>query len=99
MLHALQRQRASIAQTYVAITGQRAVGYYSLVVGSVTPEDAPDRLKKGILRHPNPAIVLARLAVDPDWQGRAGARPIERTVPWGQGARRVAERTVPFAVQ
>lgn len=69
-LHALQSQRASIAQTYVALTGQRPVGYYTLVVGSVTHEDAPERLKKGIPRHPIPVIVLARLAIDRDWQGR-----------------------------
>jgi GNAT superfamily N-acetyltransferase len=53
----------------VAITGQRAVGYYTLV-GSVTHEDAPERLKKGIPRHSIPVIVLARLAIDRDWQGR-----------------------------
>lgn len=69
-LHALQSERAGVAQTYVAVLGRRVVGYHTLVVGSVVYEGAPDRLKKGIARHPIPVVVLARLAVDATWQGR-----------------------------
>jgi GNAT superfamily N-acetyltransferase len=70
-LHALQSQRAGVAQTYVAVLDRRVVGYHTLVVGSVVHEGAPERLKKGIPRHPIPVVVLARLAVDVSWQGRA----------------------------
>jgi predicted N-acetyltransferase YhbS len=68
--HALQSQRAGVAQTYVAVLGKRVVGYHTLVVGSVVHEGAPARLKKGIPRHPIPVVVLARLAVNTSWQGR-----------------------------
>ena len=31
---------------------------------------APERLKKGLARHPVPIMLLARLAVAKDWQGK-----------------------------
>ena len=43
---ALVNQQAGSAQTYVAVSGQSVVGYYSLAVGEVACNDAPDRLKK-----------------------------------------------------
>ena len=69
-LHALPGQRASISQTYVAVVGETIVGYHTLVVGNVLYEDAPERLGKGIPRHPIPVLLLARLAVDQAWQGQ-----------------------------
>ena len=33
-------------------------------------DEAPERLKKGIPRHPVPVIILARLAVDTSWHGK-----------------------------
>jgi GNAT superfamily N-acetyltransferase len=69
-LHALQSQRAQVAQTYVAVVGEKVVGYHTLVVGSVAYEEAPERLVKGIPRHPVPMMLLARLAVDRTWQGK-----------------------------
>ncbi|WP_293863392.1 GNAT family N-acetyltransferase [uncultured Alsobacter sp.] len=69
--HAQANQAMGAAQTYVALAdGTTVVGYFSLVVGSVLHEDAPDRLAKGLARHPVPVMVLARLAVARDWQGR-----------------------------
>ena len=63
-------QRASISQTYVAATEADIAGYYTLVVGHVTRDEAPERLAKGLPRHPVPVIILARLAVDQSWQGK-----------------------------
>jgi GNAT superfamily N-acetyltransferase len=67
---ALVNQLAGAAQTYVALAGDAMVGYYSLTVGEVAFGDAPDRLKKGLARHPVPIMVLARLAVSNSDQGR-----------------------------
>ena len=69
-LHALQSQRAGISQTYVATTGPEIAGHHTLVVGHIAHDEAPERLAKGVPRHPIPAIVLARLAVDRTWQGK-----------------------------
>jgi GNAT superfamily N-acetyltransferase len=69
-LHALQSQRANVAQTYVAFLDEQVVGYHTLVVGEIVYDDAPERLVKGIPRHPVPIVLLARLAVAQSWQGR-----------------------------
>lgn len=69
-VHALQSQRAGISQTYVATSGSQIAGYHTLVVGHVAHEEAPERLAKGVPRHPIPVIILARLAVDQTWPGK-----------------------------
>lgn len=68
--HALVNQKAGSAQTYVVCReGQRVVGYYSLAVGAVEHGDAPERVGKGLARHPIPVMLLARLAIDRSEQG------------------------------
>ena len=60
---AFQNQQAGASQTYVATQGDEVVGYYTLVFGQVAFDDAPERLKKGVARHPAPLMILARLGV------------------------------------
>lgn len=60
---AVVNQLAGAAQTYIALSGETVVGYYSLAVGEVAYDDAPGRLSKGLARHPVPIMLLARLAV------------------------------------
>lgn len=62
-------QQAGASQTYLACADGSVAGFYTLVVGSVTHEDAPDRLTKGMARHPIPLMLLARLAIATEWQG------------------------------
>jgi len=68
--YALQSQQGGASQTYVALTGEAVVGYYTLVVGQVDYDDAPERLKKGLARHPVPIMLLARLAIATSCQGK-----------------------------
>jgi GNAT superfamily N-acetyltransferase len=68
--YALVNQKANSAQTYVSCQGGEVVGFYSLAVGSINPEDAPARVMKGLARHAVPVMILARLAVDRDHQGK-----------------------------
>jgi GNAT superfamily N-acetyltransferase len=67
---AWNNQRAHSAQTYVAAKDLRVIGYYSLAAGSITHDEATERAKKGLARHPIPVILLARLAVDRNIQGQ-----------------------------
>ena len=67
---AFANQQAGGSATYVALAGNQVVGFYSLAVGQVSYEDASERLTKGLARHPVPVMLLARLAVDIDWQGK-----------------------------
>lgn len=68
--YAFQNQQAEASQTYVALTGETIVGYYTLVVGQVEHAAAPERLAKGLAHHPVPITLLARLAVATSWQGK-----------------------------
>lgn len=67
---AWMNQRARAARTYVAITGGQVAGYYTLAFSSVEFDEAPERLRKGLARHPIPMLLVARLAVDKRFQGR-----------------------------
>ena len=68
--HALQAQQSNSSQTYIALSGQPIIGCYSIVAGEVRHDDAPERLAKGMPLHPIPLLILARLAVHSEWQGR-----------------------------
>ncbi|MBX9829704.1 MAG: GNAT family N-acetyltransferase [Xanthobacteraceae bacterium] len=67
---ALVNQSAGAAQTYAAVLEGEVIGYYSLSTASVEYDQAPERTKKGLARHPVPVILIARLAVDQTWQGK-----------------------------
>jgi GNAT superfamily N-acetyltransferase len=66
---ALTNQNNESARTYVVHRSGSVVGYYSISAGSVSVEEAPSRVAKGLARHPIPIILLARLAVDRDEKG------------------------------
>jgi GNAT superfamily N-acetyltransferase len=68
--YAFANQQAGAAQTYLGLSDASVVGFYSLAVGQVAYADAPQRLSKGLARHPVPIMLLARLAVRTGWQGR-----------------------------
>jgi len=68
--YAQQNQKAGSSQTYVGLSGKTIVGYYTLVVGELAYEQAAERLKKGLARHPVPVMVLARLAVATSQHGK-----------------------------
>jgi GNAT superfamily N-acetyltransferase len=68
--HALQAQLSNASQTYVGLSDAAVVGFYTIVASQVQHADAPERVAKGMPRHPIPLLVLARLAVHSDWQGR-----------------------------
>lgn len=67
--HSLQAQRSGSAKTFVLSEGRRVVAFYALSTGSMgwIPNS---RLTKGLGRHDVPVILLSRLAVDLDYQGR-----------------------------
>ncbi len=68
--YAYTNQQANAAQTYIGLQDAEVIGFYSLAVGQIAYGDAPERLTKGLARHPVPIMLLARLAVSTAWQGR-----------------------------
>lgn len=74
--YALLNHNNRAARTYVATRGDRIVGYYTLANGSVSREEAPIRISKGLGRYPIPITVLARLAVDLTERGKGLGRSL-----------------------
>lgn len=71
--HARAAAGAGSARTYVVVDradDMRVVGYSALAAGSIEPAGVPARVKAGMPRHPIPVVLLARLAVDHQVQGR-----------------------------
>jgi len=68
--HARQARASGSANTFVVANNQRVLGYYSLTVGQIDTLDAPERIRKGMGQYPIPVVILARMAVALDYQGR-----------------------------
>jgi len=68
--HARQTQGNGSAKTFVVADDGRVAGYFSLTVGQVDTLDAPERIRKGMGQYPVPVVILARLAVSRQDQGR-----------------------------
>jgi GNAT superfamily N-acetyltransferase len=68
--YAFHNQQAEASQTYLALIDDEVVGFYTLVVAQVEYDGAPQRLGKGLAKHPIPLMLLARLAVSTPWQGK-----------------------------
>lgn len=68
--HARQAQGSGSAKTFVVADDDRVAGYFSLTVGQIDTLDAPERIRKGMGQYPLPVVILARLAVSAQDQGR-----------------------------
>lgn len=69
--HARQAQGSGSAKTFVVADADASVaGYFSLTVGQVDTLEAPERIRKGMGQYPVPVVILARLAVSREHQGR-----------------------------
>lgn len=74
--YAWMNQQAGAAQTYIGLTGKTIVGCYTLAVGQASREESPERIIKGLARHPVPIMLLARLAVDRRWYGQGAGKAL-----------------------
>lgn len=81
---ALANQISGASRTFVTCDTNCVVGYYALASGAITLELAPGRFRRN-MPNPIPIVVLARLAVDLNWQGKGIGRALFR-----DAARRVA---------
>jgi GNAT superfamily N-acetyltransferase len=66
---ALVNELSGASRTYVVCVGPRVVGYYTLSAGALTHAQAPGRTRRN-MPDPIPVIVLGRLAVGKEAQGK-----------------------------
>jgi GNAT superfamily N-acetyltransferase len=67
---AWENHQGRSARTYVVASNDRVTGYYTLAAGSVSRQELPARIAKGLGKYPVPIILLARLAIDLSVQGK-----------------------------
>jgi GNAT superfamily N-acetyltransferase len=72
---ALQNQASGASRTFVVCDAGEVVAYYALAVSAVAPDAAPGRFRRN-MPDPIPVVVLARLAVARDQQGRGLGRAL-----------------------
>jgi len=77
-------QISGASRTYVVCEGKVVVAYYALASGAIAQAAVPGRFRRN-MPDPIPVVVLARLAVDRNHQGRGLGRALFR-----DAARRVA---------
>ena len=70
-------QASGASRTYVACEGKRVVAYYALASGAIAQSAVPGRFRRN-MPDPIPVVVLARLAVDRNYQGRGLGRALFR---------------------
>ena len=70
-------QVSGAARTYVVCEGKRVIAYYALASGAVIAESALGRFRRN-MPDPVPVAILARLAVDREWQGKGMGRALFR---------------------
>lgn len=70
-------QASAASRTYVVCDGNRVVGYYALASGALAQNASPGRFRRN-MPDPIPVVVLGRLAVDRNYQGRGLGRALFR---------------------
>jgi GNAT superfamily N-acetyltransferase len=74
---ATQDERRGIARVYVAVEferPERILGFFTLSAAAVSRDDLPPEMAKRLPRHPVPAALVGRLAVDRSVAGRGLGR-------------------------
>lgn len=78
--YALVNQNSNISACYVITDENNVIAYYCLTIGSINCVDAPEFLTKDLPKYPIPVLILARLAVDENYQGVGIAKNLLREV-------------------
>lgn len=68
--HVSQDVKRRLNSAFVAVSGKRVVGFYSLSATSISREDLPEKISRKLPKYPIPAVLLGRLAVDQAYQGQ-----------------------------
>lgn len=74
---ATANQGSGASRTYVVCDGKRVIAYYALASGAIAQAAVPGKFRRN-MPDPIPVVVLARLAVDRNYQGRGLGRALFR---------------------
>ena len=69
--HARQNDERNISKTFVVVDDKNTVqGYYSISSASIEFEELPEDYTRNIPKYPVPAALIAKLAVDTNYEGQ-----------------------------
>ncbi len=68
--YARQNHKKGIGKSFVALEGNRAIGYYTISMASIEFIEIPEGYNRGIPKYPAPVAKIGRLAVDTQFQGK-----------------------------
>jgi len=68
---AMDNMQMGASRTYVICSSEshRVIGYYALCMGHILGSEVTSSMRRNMPRY-IPAVILGRLAIDKDWQGR-----------------------------
>lgn len=66
---AIKNENFGASRTFVVCEDNTIIAYYSLAVGAIAREESSGKIRRN-MPDPIPVMVLGRLAVDVDWQGK-----------------------------
>jgi len=66
---AIKNENSGASRTFVVCEDNTVIGYYSLAVGAIAREETSGKVRRN-MPDPIPVMVLGRLAVDVNWQGK-----------------------------
>ena len=66
---AIKNENSGASRTFVVCENNTVIGYYSLAVGAIAREETSGKVRRN-MPDPIPVMVLGRLAVDTNWQGK-----------------------------
>ena len=72
---AAANQASGASRTYILCDQTRVIAYYALASGAIAQAAVPGKFRRN-MPDPIPVVVLARLAVDRNYQGRGLARAL-----------------------
>lgn len=71
-------QKINTAKVYVVSDENKVVGYYAIASASMVRDALPTKVQSELPRHPVPGLLLARLAVDSNYQNQGIGRALVR---------------------
>ena len=66
---AIKNENNGASRSFVVCNANTIIGYYSLAVGAIDRDDSPGKVRRN-MPDPIPVMILGRLAVDTNWQGK-----------------------------
>jgi hypothetical protein len=66
--YAFVSHQSGMARVFVSTVEKQIAGFYALTTGGVEHSHAPERVTKGVPRHPVPVTVLTRMGVSKQFQ-------------------------------